>query len=104
MPTERSRPSERENGFRASARQKNRKLMLTNLAKIIICSLGTLCIAASAVACDQAGGERPTYVVYQVQTEQPESRYSTSRTYYSCAVEYRQVTEYSRTTRSEERS
>jgi hypothetical protein len=85
--------------------EKDRNCMLKNLSKVIICSLATFGIAKSAISGGCEGRDTtPVYVVYQMGTERPQTLYSTSRTYYSCTVEYRQVTEYSQTTRCEEQS
>ena len=79
--------------------------MLKKLIKSIICSLGISLSACSAVAGDcETRYVAPTYLVYQVPVEQPQPICSTTRNYYSCTVEYRQTTEYTRTTRCEERA
>jgi|SRR6266480_749515 len=79
--------------------------MLKNVIKFIIYSLGVSLSACSAVAGDcETRYVAPTYVVYQVPVEQPQPICSTTRDYYSCTVEYRQTTEYTRTTRCEERA
>ena len=77
--------------------------MLKNVIKSIIFSLGISFFASCAVAGDcETRYVAPTYVVYQVPVEQPQPICSTTRDYYSCTVEYRQTTEYTRTTRSED--
>jgi hypothetical protein len=79
--------------------------MLKQVIKSIIFSLGISFSACTAVAGDcETRYAAPTYVVYQVPVERPQPICSTTRDYYSCTVEYRQTTEYTRTTRREERT
>jgi len=79
--------------------------MLTKVIKSIICSLGISFFASCAVAGDcETRYVCPTSVVYQVPVQQPSAICSTTRDYYTCTVEYRQTTEYMRTTRCEDRT
>lgn len=79
--------------------------MLTNLSKLIICSLGAISFSGNAMACDERDREtaRPVYEVYEVAPARPHIVRFSTEVNYSCTVEYRQTTEC-RTTRYEERS